>query len=121
VVGDQVDVVGDLSGEEGTLGRVVRILPRRNVLRRSAHDTDHFERVIVANADQLLMVVATQDPEPRTRLIDRYLVAALYAWITPILSITKTDLAAADFVETYALGAGIHSFWLRSDGQPDDL
>lgn len=121
VVGDQVDVVGDLSGEEGTLGRVVRIHPRRNVLRRSADDTDQFERVIVANADQLLMVVATQDPEPRTRLIDRYLVAALDAGITPILCITKTDLAPANPLESYALGAGIQSFALRSDGEPDDL
>ena len=121
VVGDQVDVVGDLSGEEGTLGRVVRIHPRRNVLRRSADDTDQFERVIVANADQLLMVVATQDPEPRNRLIDRYLVAALDAGITPILCITKTDLAPADFLEGYAHGAGIESFALRSDGEPDDL
>ena len=121
VVGDHVDVVGDLSGEEGTLGRVVRIHPRRNVLRRSADDTDQFERVIVANADQLLMVVATQDPEPRTRLIDRYLVAALDAGITPILCITKTDLAPADALESYANGAGIESFSLRSDGEPDDL
>ena len=121
VVGDHVDVVGDLSGEEGTLGRVVRIHPRRNVLRRSADDTDQFERVIVANADQLLMVVATQDPEPRTRLIDRYLVAALDAGITPILCITKTDLGPADFLEGYAHGARMESFALRSDGEPDDL
>lgn len=121
VVGDEVDVVGDLSGEEGTLGRVVRIHPRRNVLRRSADDTDQFERVIVANADQLLMVVATQDPEPRPRLIDRYLVAALDAGITPILCITKTDLAAAKPLEDYAQGAGIQSLSLRTDGQPDDI
>lgn len=121
VVGDQVDVVGDLSGDEGSLGRVVRIHPRRNVLRRSADDTDQFERVIVANADQLLMVVATKDPEPRSRLIDRYLVAALDAGITPILCITKTDLASAEPLETYASGAGIESFALRSDGQSDDI
>ena len=121
VVGDQVDVVGDLSGEEGTLGRVVRIHPRKNVLRRSADDTDQFERVIVANADQLLMVVATQDPEPRTRLIDRYLVAALDAGITPLLCITKTDVAAATLLEDYTRGAGIRSVSLRTDGQPDDI
>lgn len=121
VVGDSVDVVGDLSGEEGTLGRVVRIHPRRNVLRRSADDTDQFERVIVANADQLLMVVATKDPEPRSRLIDRYLVAALDAGITPILCITKTDLSPAEPLLDYARGAGIEAFALRTDGQEDDL
>lgn len=121
VVGDRVDVVGDLSGDEGSLGRVVRIHPRKNVLRRSADDSDQFERVIVANADQLLMVVATQDPEPRSRLIDRYLVAAIDAGITPILCVTKTDLAPADELVDYARVANIDVVSLRSDGEADDL
>ncbi len=93
VAGDRVDVVGDTSGEEGTLARIVRIQPRTTVLRRSADDTDVVERVIVANADLLLMVVAAADPEPRPRLVDRYLVAALDAGIEPIMVITKTDVA----------------------------
>ncbi|MCR8670979.1 ribosome small subunit-dependent GTPase A [Agrococcus sp. HG114] len=93
VAGDRVDVVGDTSGEEGSLARIVRIQPRATVLRRSADDTDVVERVIVANADVLLMVVAAADPEPRPALIDRYLVAALDAGITPIMVVTKTDVA----------------------------
>jgi ribosome biogenesis GTPase len=99
--------VGDVSGHEGTLGRIVRIHERRNVLRRSADDTDQFERVIVANADQLLMVVAAANPEPRPRLIDRYVVAALDAGIAPILCVTKTDLAPADSLRDYASGLDI--------------
>jgi ribosome biogenesis GTPase / thiamine phosphate phosphatase len=93
VTGDRVDVVGDTSGEEGTLARIVRIRPRTTLLRRSADDTDQVERVIVANADQLMVVVAAADPEPRARLVDRYLVAAYDAGIAPLLVITKTDLA----------------------------
>jgi ribosome biogenesis GTPase len=93
VTGDVVDVVGDTSGDEGTLGRIVRIRPRETVLRRSADDTDTVERVIVANADQLLIVIATANPEPRPRLVDRYLVAAYDAGISPLLVMTKTDLA----------------------------
>ncbi|MBX3067435.1 MAG: ribosome small subunit-dependent GTPase A [Cryobacterium sp.] len=92
VVGDHVELVGDLSGDPGTLARIVRIRPRTTVLRRSADDSDSVERIIVANADQMLIVVAAAEPEPRPRLIDRYLVAALDAKITPILCITKTDL-----------------------------
>jgi ribosome biogenesis GTPase / thiamine phosphate phosphatase len=92
VTGDRVDVVGDTSGDEGTLGRIVRIRPRTTLLRRSADDTDTVERVIVANADQLMVVVAAADPEPRARLVDRYLVAAYDAGIAPLLVITKTDL-----------------------------
>jgi ribosome biogenesis GTPase len=93
VAGDRVDVVGDTSGEEGSLARIVRIQPRATVLRRSADDTDVVERVIVANADVLLMVVAAADPEPRPALVDRYLVAALDAGITPVMVVTKTDVA----------------------------
>ncbi|MEV4666919.1 ribosome small subunit-dependent GTPase A [Microbacterium sp. LWO12-1.2] len=93
VTGDQARVVGDTSGAEGTLSRIVGIVDRTSLLRRSADDTDQVERVIVANADQMLIVVAAADPEPRARLVDRYLVAALDAGIRPLLVVTKTDLA----------------------------
>ncbi len=93
VTGDWVDLVGDTSGDPGTLARVVRVHERSTLLRRSADDSDAVERVIVANAEQMLIVVAAANPEPRARLIDRYLVAAFDAGIEPILCITKTDLA----------------------------
>jgi ribosome biogenesis GTPase len=96
VVGDDVDVVGDLSGRPDTLARIVRRGPRRTVLRRTADDTDPTERVVVANADQLLIVVALADPPPRTGLVDRALIAAYAGGLTPILCLTKTDLAPAE-------------------------
>lgn len=103
VTGDRVDVVGDTTGDEGSLARIVRLRPRVTLLRRSADDTDAVERVIVANADQLLIVVAAANPEPRPRLVDRYLVAAFDAGIAPIMVITKTDLAdPAPFLANFA-------------------
>lgn len=93
VAGDRVDIVGDTSGDGGTLARIVRIRPRATLLRRSADDSDEIERVVVANADQLMVVVAAANPEPRSRLVDRYLVAAYDARIEPLLVVTKTDLA----------------------------
>jgi ribosome biogenesis GTPase len=93
VVGDDVDVVGDLSGRPDTLARIVRRGPRRTVLRRTADDADPTERVVVANADQLLIVVALAHPPPRTGLVDRALVAAYAGGLTPVLCLTKTDLA----------------------------
>src|ERR1700744_3396922 len=93
-VGDQVDVVGDLSGGTDALARIVRIAERETVLRRTADDTDPFERVIVANADQLGVVSALADPEPSYAFIDRCLVAALSANIDPLLVLTKADLAS---------------------------
>jgi ribosome biogenesis GTPase len=93
VTGDRARVVGDTSGDEGTLARIVGIEERTSLLRRSADDTDQVERVIVANADQMLIVVAAADPEPRPRLVDRYLIAALDAGLHALLVVTKTDLA----------------------------
>jgi ribosome biogenesis GTPase len=96
VVGDTVNLTGDVSGAPGTLARVVRVEPRRSVLRRSADDTDPVERAIVANADQMLIVSALADPPPSLRLIDRFLVAAYDAEIEPVLCLTKSDLASPD-------------------------
>ncbi|BBZ45516.1 ribosome small subunit-dependent GTPase A [Mycobacterium parmense] len=93
VVGDDVDLVGDLSGRPDTLARIVRRAERRTVLRRTADDSDPTERVVVANADQLLIVVAMADPPPRSGLVDRALIAAYAGGLTPILCLTKTDLA----------------------------
>jgi len=102
VVGDDVDLVGDLSGRTDTLARIVRRGERRTVLRRTADDTDPAERVVVANADQLLMVVALADPPPRTGLVDRALIAAYAGGLTPILCLTKTDLAPPEpFAEQF--------------------
>ncbi|WP_104179050.1 ribosome small subunit-dependent GTPase A [Arthrobacter sp. B0490] len=92
VAGDLVALVGDLSGGPDSLARLVRIEERSTVLRRSADDTDPVERVVVANADQLVIVVAAANPEPRTGFIDRALVAAYDAGIEPLLCITKADL-----------------------------
>ncbi|GAA1002416.1 GTPase [Streptomyces sp. F-3] len=96
VVGDRVALVGDLSGRKGTLARIVRIEERTSVLRRTADDDDPYERVVVANADQLAIVTALADPEPRPRLIDRCLVAAYDGGLDPLLVMTKSDLAPPD-------------------------
>jgi ribosome biogenesis GTPase len=102
VVGDRVRLVGDVSGTDGTLARIVEVTPRATVLRRTADDDDPVERVVVANADQLVVVVALADPEPRTGLVDRALAAAYDAGIDPLLCLTKADLADPEpFLETY--------------------
>jgi ribosome biogenesis GTPase / thiamine phosphate phosphatase len=96
VVGDDVGLVGDLDAGPDSLARIVRVEPRSSVLRRTADDTDPVERVVVANADQLAIVVAVADPEPRPRLVDRCLVAAFDAGMQPLLVLTKVDLRPPD-------------------------
>lgn len=121
VTGDRARVVGDTSGREGTLGRIVGIEERTSLLRRSADDTDQVERVIVANADQMLVVVAAADPEPRPRLVDRYLVAALDAGIRPLMVVTKTDLADPEpFLEHFAGLDELRVFRSSRDAAPLD-
>lgn len=95
-VGDQVSVVGDVSGDPDALARIVRIAERSTVLRRTADDNDPYERVVVANADQLVVVASLADPEPSYGLIDRCVVAALTAGLEPVLCLTKSDLAPPD-------------------------
>lgn len=109
VVGDDVEAVGLSAeteterGERENFARIVRRLPRRTTLRRTADDADPVERVIVANADQLAVVTSTIDPAPSTGLIDRALVAAIDAGISPMLFITKSDIApATDLIDAYA-------------------
>ncbi len=127
-VGDRVRLVGDLSGLPDTLARVVRVDERRSVLRRTADDTDPVERVVVANADQLVIVSALAEPPPQPRFIDRCLVAAYEAGLRPLLCLTKADLAAPDEVlATYTAldldhvvtsrDAGLDAVWDRLVGR----
>ncbi len=103
VIGDRTQLVGDVSGAEGSLARIVGLEPRTTVLRRSADDSDRVERVMVANADQMFIVVAAANPEPRVRLVDRYLVAAYDAGIAPLVCVTKVDQADPDeFLANFA-------------------
>jgi ribosome biogenesis GTPase len=103
VVGDRVGLVGDVSGALDALARIIRVDERSSVLRRTADDSDPYERIVVANAEQLLIVASLADPPPRTGLIDRCLVAAYAGGLKPVLCLTKRDLAAPDAVlERYA-------------------
>jgi ribosome biogenesis GTPase len=102
VVGDWVRVVGDVSGDTGALARIVSVESRSTTLRRTADD-DPVERVIVSNAEQLVVVTSLADPPPRPRLIDRCLVAAFDSGMAPVICLTKADLADPDeLVQAYA-------------------
>ncbi|KQB84127.1 ribosome small subunit-dependent GTPase A [Corynebacterium oculi] len=105
-VGDRVGVVGDTSGTPGTLARIVKLTERSSVLRRTADDTDPYERIVVANAELLLIVCAVADPPPRAGFVERSLIAAFVGNLRPVLCLTKTDLAdhrafAAEFSDLH--------------------
>ncbi|MFK0245060.1 ribosome small subunit-dependent GTPase A [Amycolatopsis azurea] len=121
VVGDTVGIVGDVSGKPDTLARIIRVDERSSVLRRTADDTDPFERVVVANAEQLLIVTALADPPPRTGFIDRCLVACYAGGLEPVLCLTKADLASPDELLSGYAGLDIPAVVTRHDEHPEEL
>jgi len=123
VVGDSVSIVGDITGNEGSLARIVAVGERRNSLSRTVDDAAQVERTIVANIDQLVIVVAATNPEPRRGLIDRFLVSAFTEGITPKLVITKTDLGVIpEFLMQYSkLDVEIFCTAIKSESRERDL
>jgi ribosome biogenesis GTPase / thiamine phosphate phosphatase len=103
VVGDRVRLVGDTTGRPDSLARIVVIEERTTSLRRTADDTDPTERVVVANAELLVVVTSVTDPEPALGFLDRCLVAAFAGGLLPLFCLTKTDLASAQpLLDRYA-------------------
>ncbi len=121
IVGDRVRLVGDTTGDEGTLARLVEVLERTTVLRRTADDDDPYERPIVANADQLVIVTALADPPPRTGMIDRILVAGFDAGLDPLLCLTKADLAPPDELLAAYTPLGVPVCVLQPDSDLDEI
>ena len=123
VVGDLVEIVGDVSGTEGSLARIVVVNERTNSLSRTVDDAARVERTIVANIDQLLIVVASANPEPRRGLIDRFLVSAFHESIKPIIVVTKVDVSPVpDFIQEYrALGVEIFTTSSKLEGRKEDI
>jgi ribosome biogenesis GTPase / thiamine phosphate phosphatase len=121
VVGDRVRVVGDTSGRTDSLARIVTIEERTTSLRRTADDTDPTERIVVANADLLVIVTAVTDPEPAFGFLDRCLVAAYAGGLEPLLCLTKTDLASPQpLLDRYA-GLGLDAVAISRETPLDEL
>lgn len=122
VIGDRVQLVGDLSGDEGTLARIVSIEERKHILRRSADDIDSRERIVVVGADRLGIVTSCAEPDPNPRLVDRCLVAAFDADLTPLLILTKGDLASPEPLAAMYQPLGVEVLSTkRRDGQIEGL
>lgn len=121
VVGDRVGVVGDLAGGPDALARVVRVHERTSLLRRTPDDTDPIERPVVANAELLVVVMSLASPEPRPRLVDRCLVAAYDGGLTPLLCLTKADLAPADTMLSLYEPLGVEAIVTSRDSGVQEL
>ncbi len=68
---------------------IERVEPRHGILRRSSKGREH---VLVANVDQVVIVVSLVEPDLKPHLIDRYLVLAEQGGLAPIICLNKADL-----------------------------
>ena len=75
-------------------GIVESVLPRRSALARPDVSQAHLQQIIVANADQLLIIASWSEPALWLELVDRYLIAAERYHLLPIICVNKIDLAS---------------------------
>lgn len=88
--GDRRPEAGDGESEAEEEGMIERVEPRHGVLTRASRRREH---VLVANVDQVAIVVSLMQPELKPHLIDRYLALAQQGGLRPLLLLNKADLA----------------------------
>lgn len=96
-VGDRVDI----SIHEEGVGMVEKIHPRTSMLARlDPTPKGIYRQIILANVEQIVLIFACMDPEPRLRMLDRYLVIAEKEHLPVIIIFNKTDLIGIDQAES---------------------
>lgn len=115
VVGDRVRFTpGQTPDETGKMqGVIEQVLPRRTVLARAESFRGWECQPIVANAEQMLIVLSVVQPRIKWGLVDRMLVAAGAGGVSPILCLNKVDLVQSDAQGPgqYELAQGILSHY----------
>lgn len=104
VVGDRVRVRAPRHDRDTP--RITELLDRETILVRTSDDAVREERVVVANADQVVVVIAADYLDGGVRFLDRVLVAAEHGGLDALVCINKVDLAAdrqviADVTDRY--------------------
>jgi ribosome biogenesis GTPase len=79
--------------------RVKRVLPRRSFLSRPDPGNPRREKVVAANMDVVVVVVAAADPPLHPGLIDRYLIAIERGGAAAAICVNKCELGASGAIE----------------------
>jgi len=82
--------VSQISANEGM---IEEIEPRSTMISRMAPlPHGEYQQIIIANPDQVVFVYACVDPEPRLRMLDRFLVSAEREGVPSLIVANKVDL-----------------------------
>lgn len=88
-VGDQVKFSLLTDGS----GAIEEILPRKSeIVRLDPRPQGAYRQILLANADQALFVFACANPEPKLRMLDRFLVIAEKQKIPAVIVANKVEL-----------------------------
>ena len=88
-IGDWVKITLQEPGK----GMIEEVEPRQSMLYRMAPtDRGEYQQVIIANPDLAVFVFSIQQPEPRLRMLDRFLVIAEKERIDALILVNKIDL-----------------------------
>ncbi|MFO0809924.1 MAG: ribosome small subunit-dependent GTPase A [Gemmataceae bacterium] len=96
--GDGADASGsdEPSRDDLPEGVIERVEPRHGVLTRASRRREH---VLVANVDQLVIVMSLVEPDLKPHLIDRYIACAQLGELTPVVCLNKADLVEAAMLQ----------------------
>jgi ribosome biogenesis GTPase len=74
-------------------GMIEEIEERKHMFARMAPTPrGEYQQILIANPDQVVLVFACADPEPRLRMLDRFLIVAEEAGIPATIVFNKVDL-----------------------------
>jgi ribosome biogenesis GTPase / thiamine phosphate phosphatase len=92
-VGDRVQISLLADGS----GVIEEIEPRlHSLVRLAPTPRGEYKQILLSNADQVAMVFACTEPEPRLRMLDRFLVICEKQRIPPVIVANKVDLVGLD-------------------------
>ena len=107
------DWVAALSGQEEGTATIEAILPRRTKFSRKVAGELTEEQVVAANIDTVFLVMGL-DGDFNPRRVERYLLMAYESGASPVVLLTKADLAedlagAVAEIEQVAIGTPVHA------------
>lgn len=102
-VGDKVWFLEDSYSQAETEGdakaRILKVGERVSLFSRKTAHYNSRQQVLASNIDNVLIMMAADDPPYNKKLIDRYLVSCEIGEVHPIIVINKSDLLDIDIME----------------------